>query len=204
MPTSLSAIAAGRLAAFLNEKKVPFTLLPGLLPGRWYFETFLQNHPEVDAIFYLGHGTEKTLVGSEVFWAMLDTENNKILKDKIVWTMACLSAVDLGPDSIKDGCRAWFGHLVLYNAAYSDESHAFMDDWIDYVIHTPKLLAQGLTCGEAFAAYKAKLAGYIARYEEMERDPTKYPNADWVVTTARSNLTEYRLLGDPSARLKLS
>jgi hypothetical protein len=203
IPTSLSAIAANDLTTFLKAHNIQFEAMFGLLPGRFYFETYLKTHPNIQAIFYLGHGSEQKLYGSEIFWAMLDTENDSILKDKIVFTMACLSSVELGPDAIKKGCKAYFGHTVLYNAAYSDESHDFLGDWIDYVTHVPKMLAQGATCGSAFAAYKSKLAGYVNMYKTFAEDPAKYGNADWVYTTAKSNLDNAQLLGDLNARISL-
>ncbi len=117
--------------------------------------------------------------------------------------MACLSGQQLGLDVIKQGCRAYFGHLVLYNAAYNEEEHAYLQDWIDYVTHTPKLLAQGKTCGEAFEGYKTKLNGYLSQYRTFTENPAQYPNSDWILTTAQSNLDHARLFGDANARLAL-
>jgi len=201
VPTTLSAIAASELTSFLQEHKYPFYMLSGLLPGRWYFETFLKMHKDVNALFYLGHGSEDRLYGAEVFWAMLDTKNDDLVQGLICWNMACLSGQQLGPDAIKKGARAWFGHLVLYNGAFPDESHNYTQDWIDYVTLVPKLLVQGMSCGDAFDAYKARLARYLSQYKEFAQNPDRYPNADWIVTTTQSNLEYARLFGDPNAKL---
>ena len=174
------------------------------LSERYYVEAFLGGHPDVDTLFYMGHGDVDRLYGMDLFWAMIDLANDGYLQGKLCWTMACLSANQLGPDAIKHGAPAYFGHTVEYQAAFPDPSHDYLADWVDYVLSTPKALVSGQTAGEAFDTYKAAIGHYIDMYTEFAQDLTTYPNSNWSLQATQSNLDYAVLLGDTNAKLSSS
>ena len=151
---------------------------------------------DIDLIAYFGHGVEEGLFGQHFLSKMCDMRNNTLLKDKIIYTMACWTGNALGPNSIMKGAKSYFGHGNWYYGAISNGEHSYFDDWIDYVTIIPKELIRGKTTGEALYSYKNLIGEYLNSYKN-----NKYLDFDWYYLTAKSNRDYYNLYGNKNMRL---
>ena len=196
IPTSISSVAVDELVKWLKEKGVDFKILFGLQANRPTFNWNMLFDKNIRGVFYYGHGSEARLLGTHLFFSLVDLLNNGKLREKIVYTMACLTGVTLGPDSVLKGCRTWYGHRTFYYANFIEPEHNYLADWIETVNEIPKQLVLGKTTGEALRLYKQKISSFIAQYEKAN-----WPNADWYIRSAISNRDFQTLFGDPNARL---
>jgi len=78
-------------------------------------ENFEKYIKDVDIFAFWDHGN-KDMLGSQQGRnpPLVDLENDKLLKDKETWTMACLSAKELGPDVVKKGGNLYQGYREVF------------------------------------------------------------------------------------------
>ena len=84
------------------------TNLDGNKATRVLFEKLIDSE-NPGLIFLNGHGTRKHVCGHENE-VILDNENVKLAKDKIVYALSCDSLEGLGPIAIKNGTKAYIGY----------------------------------------------------------------------------------------------
>jgi hypothetical protein len=65
-----------------------------------------EKNPEL--IIFYDHGRSDSLRGSRKEF-IVDLDNMRILKDREVYTHACLSALVLGKEAVKKGCKVYWG-----------------------------------------------------------------------------------------------
>jgi len=195
LPTSISSQAVSSLLKFLIDRQVKHAVLVGAESNRAFFEITTRLR-QYDAVFYYGHGNETSLLGTHFLLTMANLLNAGRFKNAIVYTMACLSGVRLGPAAIEQGARAYFGHETYYYAAFPEPEHNYMADWIEYVTEIPRALVNGKTCGEAFNLYKSKCTMFLQKYRT-----SGFENGDWYASTLQKNRDYSRLVGDRNARL---
>ena len=88
---------------------------------------FEKNIKYTDLFAFWDHGGELSLV-SQNKNSIVDKDNASLLKGKEIWTVACLSAKEIGPYTIKKGAKLWQG----YDAAVSITDQApFADIFAD-------------------------------------------------------------------------
>lgn len=106
--TSYSAIWCETLIDYADTKPdVVFFALREKDAIRQKVEDYLNLHP--DAIFcFFNHGNEDSLLGNDAKPA-IDLNNNSLLKNREVMTMACLSSKMLGADSYLRYGTIYFG-----------------------------------------------------------------------------------------------
>lgn len=199
IPTIISTIGASELTKAARPKWDPIVLFGvGATQLALWGSLFNQD---IRAIFYMGHGDETSLIGNDIIFRLIKRDwNEQWMKDKIVWTMACLSGLQLGPAAVKAGCRAYFGHRTFYYAAFQESEHDYMADWIDYVTSAPRALMEGKTCKEALQIYKNTCRSYIDLYQKM-RAANPDSGAGWYVDHTLDNMDYFELLGDLDATL---
>lgn len=70
------------------------------------FEPSVPNH---DIVIFYDHGNETSLIEQGGNGAILDLDNIDLVKGKAVYTMACLSAKELGVKAWQKGCLEYWG-----------------------------------------------------------------------------------------------
>ncbi len=200
IPTALSATAIIRFIDYLKSKKIEFKALLGLAAWRWAFDAMVNDF---DLIVYMGHGTEEQLVGENIISAysgrdsLLDLLNVKLIKKQcIIYTMACLSGLKLGPAAGEQNIT-YFGHKTYYMGAFNNPTHNFYDDWVDYTTLIPKQLLDGYTPQAALGSYQRAITKYIQEYEANSWD-----NKDYEINNSKSNRDYMHVFG-PNDSLKL-
>ena len=82
--------------------------------------------PDIDLYIHYNHGNEDALIGQDKE-AVIDLKNAKLLANKEVYTLACLSAKNLGPEVWRKGGKYWgYVEVVSYTTdALSEFQEAF-------------------------------------------------------------------------------
>lgn len=71
---------------------------------------FDEHLPDHDQIVFFDHGNEKYLIGNDSK-PLIDPDEAYKLKDKQIYTMACLSAKELGVAAYRAGCKEYWGAI---------------------------------------------------------------------------------------------
>jgi hypothetical protein len=148
-----------------------------------------------DPIFYanFGHGKEDCIVSTDN--CLVDLLNVGLLKDRVVYAFACLTASQLGPAAIARGCKTYVGwNDVIYAVYYEYEPGAYRpaDGNTETMAKFPVEFASGLTTEEAFQKALEEYDKWISYWEG--KDPNCYSQFAW-------NKQHLVLLGDKTERI---
>ncbi len=124
--------------------------------NRKLVESYLdKQNPEI-AIFN-GHGNDVCITGHDEEPLIVSGENSGLLKDKVVYMRTCNSGKTLGPQAIKEGCKAFIGYSELFRF-WTDKAlttDPLKDDYAKPFFETsnqvPLSLVKGRTAEEAHA-----------------------------------------------------
>ena len=90
-------------------------------------EKFEKSLKDISLIGFWDHGNKDSLVGNDRN-ALVDAKNAYLLKDKEIFTLACLSSKELGRLAVKEGALLWQG----YNAPVVVTSQPlFFDNFVE-------------------------------------------------------------------------
>lgn len=89
-------------------------------------EKFEQKVGEHELIIFYNHGDKEGLVSQDGFTYVIDKKNNHLLKDKTIYTMACLWCSDGGIDTWKKGAKVVWGYIKEF-AFVTTEEELFME-----------------------------------------------------------------------------
>ncbi len=196
LATGISFNAGLHLENFCRENHILYKTLTALGAYRAIFESTMLFDKHINFIAYFGHGEKDGLLGQHLFSKMLDTNNDYLVKDTIIYTMACWSGAILGPDTIAKGGISYFGQNYWYYGAIANEEYSYFNDWIDYVTIIPRELLHGKTALEALNSYHSLIDKYLNKYEN-----NKYLDWDWYYTTTKSNKDHLSLIGNENGRI---
>jgi len=155
------------------------------------------------AMFYYGHGTKKTLLGSEFITRKMppfhmltkkrDPWNNRIislLRGALIFTVACDSADDLGNYLVSRGIRSFVGSKepmwITQNLDFDKDG---TPDMTGLFTLAPRQLAQGMVLDQAVENYKNRALEMRANYVFN----TKYPEVGGLM---EKNIRNYGIIGD--------
>lgn len=124
--------------------------------NRKLVESYLdKQNPEI-AIFN-GHGNDVCITGHDEEPLVVSGENSHLLKDKVIYMRSCSSGKTLGPQAIKEGCKAFIGYSELFRF-WTDKAlitEPLKDDYakpfFDTSNQVPLSLIKGRTAQEAHA-----------------------------------------------------
>lgn len=81
--------------------------------SRKLVESYLDKQkPEI--AFFNGHGNDTCITGQNEEILIESGKNSHLLKDKIVYMRSCDSGKTLGPQAVKEGCKAFIGYRELF------------------------------------------------------------------------------------------
>lgn len=161
---------------------------------------------DVDPIFFFhaSHGGKNLLTGQDMSnliccrgASTCRDPNQDILSDRIVYTLSCSSANELGPSVIQADGISYIGYadvLTICLVERKDADAAFKDIWTSGA----KELIRGETTEEAYDKIKQRYQAYIDYWELRPRDwlsPT-------MLNILRWNLQNLRLLGRKDATIR--
>lgn len=180
---------------YLQAKGFTVKKLQGPLARRHYVAAEAKK-AEVEYLTGVGHGSYNLYTGDHgnVLYRSGDYHPDEV-RGKIVHFLSCQTARDLGPDFVRNGCRAYFGYDENFTFQMAEKDTFFeCDSEID------RAFAEGLSAAQVDervrGLYDRRIADlraagklYVAATLEFDRDHLRCPSsggADW---------------GDPEAKL---
>jgi len=91
-----------------ENKKILLINLEGERANRKELESALNKHDK-GLVYLNGHGDERTVFGHNDM-PILDKDNIKITKNRILYALACSSLVELGQLAVENGAQAYIGY----------------------------------------------------------------------------------------------
>lgn len=163
--------------------------------------------------FHFSHGGPDTLTGQDMSVLICSNNfsgngntfspNDILLRDRVVYTLSCLSASELGPKAVEDGCIAYIGYkdpLWAVTIEGSDTDYALFDIWTGGA----KALIDGKTTEEVYYWLRRRYKFWISYWEII--DGTNSINA-WkapvMIMALEKNLKGLAILGDLNAKIKI-
>jgi hypothetical protein len=156
------------------------------------------------AIFYYGHGSPKTLIGSELInrpikQLHLITENMRdplnqrivrLLRGSIIYTVACDSAEDLGQWLVERGVRAFVGSSKpMWITQDLDFDNDRIPDMTTILTYGPRRLLEGVSLAQAVEDYRSQAMMMANDYSFKHNFPELTEIMD-------QNVKYYRVIGD--------
>lgn len=203
--TRLLSTAAVALHLHFLRSGVPSFILLGFGARKFPLLSMLRNlEGHRIALFYYGHGTKKTLIGSEflnrpfkrthlITEELDDRWNASILahlKDSLVFTVACDSADDLGAFLVNNGVRAFVGSTKpLYIVHNLDFNHDRVPDMTDIFTTAPRRLLEGASVDQAVEDFRTRARELMSNYKHVSRVPE-------VSDVLEYDLRYYTVVGD--------
>jgi len=147
----------------------------------------------------LGHGNATTYTGQnfdKIFWVCDSLQ----LRGRVVYALSCITAKELGPDSVGKGCRTYIGYDDVFVWVQEAPVDPLMDrygkSFFEPVLELLYRLADGATAGEAYRASIDKW-NYWIDYWSKSNDPV----APSILMYLINNRDHQKLIGDENARV---
>lgn len=74
-----------------------------------------------DLVFMNGHGNPNTITGHDNKTLLEINNNESLMKDKVIYALACSSAKNLGPSLVKKGAKCFIGYIEDFAFIHEDE-----------------------------------------------------------------------------------
>lgn len=164
------------VANYFRSRGIKYLCLSGIFTIRPIVTRIMQHIRNTETpphlLMYFGHGEKDNLIGSERpnirFKSLrpITEDNVEILKDCIVYTVACNSRVSLGEKAILKGAICYYGTTIPLDVLMKDEFKLF----IDVFSEVPKRLADGYTTYDAYNSFDNKIRECIHDVESGSDD----------------------------------
>lgn len=203
--TRLLATSAVTLHRFFKSKGIRSNILLGFGARKLPLLTAMNAAKgRRIALFYYGHGTQQTLIGSEVLTrpfsrCHLVTKNLKnpimrkmyqSLKDGLVFTIACDSAANLGTFMVDNGIRAFVGSIKPMEITHDlDFDRDGVRDMRDVMTIAPRSLVEGANLSQAVENYRTRALEMFNAYNFKVSAPDLQQMMD-------RNIKYYKIIGD--------
>jgi len=105
----------------------------------------------IDLVFLNGHGSECFILGQDENIPILDENNAKTLKDKIIHAMSCNSLAKLGKIAVKNGANAYIGYDEPFFAPTFNEKNndPLKDDTAALFLNPAFIVSKALANGKS-------------------------------------------------------
>lgn len=162
--------------------------------------------------FHFSHGGEDTLTGQGMTTLIccnsFDEDGNTfspnhiLLRDRVVYTLSCSSANELGPKAVEEGCAAYIGYRdpLWATTLYSPETdYALFEVWTGGA----KVLIDGKTIEEVYYWLKRRYKFWINYWEIIVGTSAE---DEWmaapILLVLEKNLKGLTVFGDLQARIR--
>ncbi|MBI3190956.1 hypothetical protein HYZ41_04615 [archaeon] len=185
---------------FARNKNISFTDFKRNEANKTNVESYLKKkNPEM--IIFNGHGTDTAILGHKDEPLIELDKNDNLLKDKIIYALACYSANNLGSNIIEKGGKCFLGYSKPFAWVHSsDRTCNPATDRISFPFKEisnaiPLALLSGHTTNESNE--KAKRIGekLIEKYSVSTDDETKKDIRFWLFW----DINCQEILGDKDA-----
>ena len=164
------------ILAYCESKSHSVLDLEGSKANRKQVESVLgRNSPNL--IVFNGHGTNDSIKGHQDEIIIKSNDNEKILKNKIVYALACNAAAKLGADCIANGTKAFIGYGLPF-LLLSDPNKGFApleDKFLKPVLESSNELVISLIKGNTVdESYKRSQDSFEKWIQKLQRSNSDY------------------------------
>lgn len=166
------------------------------------FDSYLfKNNPSL--IFFNGHGSDSSITGYNNEPLVTAGSDEKLLKEKVVYSRTCSSAAVLGTRSIKAGCKAFIGYIDPFWLPKSKKHHVnLLEDkvagrFLEPTNLIPTTLIKGHTALEADRRSKTEMS---KNYVEMVSSTSSLEERS-LSFFLYCNIVSQVLIGNPDTRI---
>jgi hypothetical protein len=143
---------------------------------------------------FIDHGEKDKLPGSDD-QALIDTENIHLLKNKLIYAVACKSASSLGHEALKNNIASYIGFIDRFHimpTASNTYGHCFLSG-------IKAIILQKVSSLEAMEKVKNEIKWIIHKLKTRKKIPPITRNT--VITSLMHNLNCMVCLGDTDWRI---
>jgi hypothetical protein len=168
----------GEAKTFAEKQGITVIDLEGENANKIKFESYVTKGPNINFIVFNGHGNEETVTGHNNEDIVHAGVNEKLLANKIIYSISCASAKILGLKSVENGAVTYIGYNNDFYLYYEDtETKPLNDDlarlFLQHAIDLIEYIIKGNSTGTAFEKAKKTLkdsilatttSGYFSQY----------------------------------------
>ncbi|MFH1224371.1 MAG: hypothetical protein V1676_01055 [Candidatus Diapherotrites archaeon] len=150
-----------------------------------------------------GHGGEDWVAGHRNEVLIKSGQNERLLKDKVIYCRSCSSAAKLGRDCVQSGAAAFIGYCDLFGFPINPQKSAtplrdeFAKPCLDVSNQAVKSLLKGNTAGEAYVSSQAAAERWIEKLQQSDAPPEAPHLLLWLLW----NKAHQKIHGNKSVRL---
>jgi hypothetical protein len=163
------------------------------------FESYIKNNPVL--VIFNGHGNSTTITGHNSEPIITLGKNEILLKDRIVYSISCASASELGAASVNKGTIGFIGYnddfIFLHDA--NTETRPLQDALAKVFLEHSNVfiisLVKGNSISESYEHAKKQLQKHLSSYLTVENYDQQIVRYLWW------NLHNFAFYGNPEAKL---
>jgi len=167
-----------------------------------YFTSYMNSHNPKFVILN-GHGTSNKILGYKDEVLIEENKNEDILKEKIVYTIACEAAKSLGEKSVAKGCSCFIGYKEKF--VFFIDERSFTNPTKDRIAKSffvstnkiPILIIKGNNCGEAIERAREEFRKQILKWRQSSE-----MEAPFIINALLMDLISLTLIGNELERLE--
>jgi len=201
-PTRYTSRWAKKIVDFARDKGYDVADLGPKRAKRKTIESFFKRH-DISLAMFSGHGGPDRLYGQDGEPIVTAGENVYILEAVIVYSVACRSALILGPEAISQGAKAYVGYKRDFSFTYTRKktSDVLSDERARPFFKASNLVVISLLKGHnaGYAVERSKNSFQDSIGKLMTSEATD--NDIFDATLLSWNMVNQVCLGDPGASL---
>lgn len=178
-----------------DKKGIKVLDLPDRKANKRTVHNYLDKH-KPGLVVFNGHGNERTIAGHRDE-PLIQMNSASALKGKIVYSISCKSASELGPRCVSKGTLSFAGYAQDFTF-YCDTNKASrpLDDKVaapclDSTTQLAVSMVKGNTMEDAYQKSQARFRKWIKSFVS-----SKELEAPWIMQSLVDNMMNQRVIGD--------
>lgn len=150
-------------------------------------EKFLKKQ-NPSLIVFNGHGSDDSICGHKNEVLIKSGENEHLLKSKIIYSVSCSSAKELGIKSVDAGAKCFIGYDDVFIFAFDKNcsagrelEDARAEPFFDSSNQVVLTLLSGKTSGEAYEKSQSSFLKWIERFSSSAAPPGSEHIVSWLI-----------------------
>lgn len=139
-------------------------------------------------IIFNGHGSDDSICGHKNEVLIKSGENEHLLESKIIYSVSCSSAKELGKKSVEVGAKCFIGYDDVFIFAFDKNcsagrelEDARAEPFFDSSNQVALILLSGKSSGEAYEKSQSSFQKWIERFSSSAAPPGSEHIVSWLI-----------------------